>query len=70
MLNISQKQKRSNASILCELDIEKATVRKIISLKLGYFVHILRGSGSPLTLGIKRRQGRRENKAWQTKEEL
>ena len=52
MLNISWKQKRTNASILCELNTERQLLGKIISLKLGYFGHILRGSGSPLTLGI------------------
>ena len=51
-LNISWKQKRINASILCELDTERQLLGKIISLKLGYFGNILRGSGSPLTLGI------------------
>ena len=45
MLNISWKQKRTNASILCELDTERQLLGKIISLKLGYFGHILRGSG-------------------------
>ena len=64
MINISWKQNRTNASILCELDTERKLFGKIISLKLGYFGHILRGSGSPLTLGIiEGKVYRRERKA-------
>ena len=67
MLNISWKQKRTNASILCVLDTERKLLGKIISLKLGYFGHILKGSGSPLILSIiegkverKRKRGRQK----------
>jgi len=52
MLNISWKEKRTNLSILRELNIERELLGKVIKLKLGYFGHILRGSGSPLAFQI------------------
>ena len=65
-LNISWMQKSTDTSILlCELDTERQLLGKIISLKLGYFGHILRGNSC-----YHRRQGRREKKAWETEEEL
>ena len=62
--------KRTNASILSELDVQKELLGKIMTLKLAYFGHIMRGSGSPLTLQIvegmvegKRKRGR-QKKQW------
>ena len=58
------------ASILSELDVQKELLGKIMTLKLAYFGHIMRGSGSPLTLQIvegmvegKRKRGR-QKKQW------
>ena len=55
---------------MSELDTERQLLGKVVILKLGYFGHILRGSGSPLTLGIiegkvegKRKRGR-QKKNW------
>ena len=66
MLGVSWKEKRTNASILSELDVKKELLGKILS----YFGHIMRGSGSPLTLQIvegvvegKRKRGR-QKKSW------
>ena len=47
MLNINWKQKRTNASVLLELGTERQLLGKVISLKMGYFGHTVRGSGSP-----------------------
>ena len=70
MLGVSWKEKRTNASILSELDVKKELLGKIMTLKLAYFGHIMRGSGSPLTLQIvegmvegKRKRGR-QKKHW------
>ena len=70
MLGVSWKEKRTNASILSELDDKKELLRKIMTLKLAYFGHIMRGSGSLLTLQIvegmgegKRKRGR-QKKQW------
>lgn len=70
MLKVSWKEKRSNTSILSELDVKRELLRKIMTLKLAYFGHIIRGSGSPLTLQIiegtiegKRKRGR-QKKQW------
>ena len=70
MLGVSWKEKRTNASILSELDVRKELLGKIMTLKLAYFCHIMRGSGSPLTLQIvegmvegKRKRGR-QKKQW------
>ena len=70
MLGVSWKEKRTNASILSELDVQKELLGKIMTLKLAYFGHIMRGSGSPLTLQIvegmvegKRKRGR-QKKQW------
>ena len=70
MLGVSWKEKRTNASILSELDVKKELLGKIMTLKLAYFGHIMRGSGSPLTLQIvegmvegKRKRGR-QKKQW------
>ena len=46
------KRKEQNASILSELDVQKELLGKIMTLKLAYFGHVMRGSGSPLTLQI------------------
>ena len=67
---VSWKEKRTNASIFSELDAMKELLGKIMTLKLVYFGHIIRGSGSPLTLQIvegmvegKRKRGR-QKKSW------
>ena len=67
LLKISWKEKRTNASVLNELGVKRELLGKIVTLKMGYFGHILRGSGSPLTLKIingmmdgKRRRGRQK----------
>ena len=51
-------------------DVKKELLGKIMTLKLAYFGHIMRGSGSPLTLQIvegmvegKRKRGR-QKKQW------
>ena len=69
MLNINWKQKRTNASVLLELGTERQLLGKVISLKMGYFGHTVRGSGSPLALDIiegkvegKRNPGRQKKK--------
>ena len=69
MLNINWKQKRTNASVLLELGTERQLLGKVISLKMGYFGHTVRGSGSPLALDIiegkvegKRKPGRQKKK--------
>ena len=49
MLNVSWNEKRTNASILHELNTTRELLGKVISSKMGYFGHIMRGSGSPLT---------------------
>ena len=70
MLNINWKQKRTNVSILQELETDRQLLGKVVSLKLGYFGHTLRGSGSPLSLNLiegkvegKRKRGR-QKKNW------
>lgn len=70
MLKISLKEKRTNASILIELNTKRELLGKIVTLKMGYFGHILRGSGSQIALQIiegkvegKRRRGR-QKKNW------
>ena len=70
MLNVSWKEKRTNASILTELSIKRELLGKVLNLKLGYFGHILLGSGSPLAAQIiegqiegKRSRGR-QKKQW------
>ena len=70
MLGVSWKEKRTNASILSELDVKKELLGKIMILKLAYFGHIMRGSSSPHTLQIvegmvkgKRKRGR-QKKSW------
>ena len=70
MLGISWKEKRTNVSILQELKTTRELLGKVISLKMGYCGHIMRGSGSPLTLQIlegkvegKRKRGR-QKKCW------
>ena len=50
MLKISWKEKRTNASILSELNIKRELLGKIVTLKMSYFGHILRGSGSQIAL--------------------
>jgi hypothetical protein len=69
LLKISWKEKRTNASVLSELMVKRELLGKIVTLKMGYFGHILRGSGSPLTLQIiegkvegKRKRGRQKKK--------
>ena len=52
MLGVNWKEKRTNASILGELDVKKELLGKIMTLKLAYFGHIMSGSGRPLTLQI------------------
>ena len=52
MLGVRSKEKRTNASILSELDVQKELLGKILTLELAYFGHIIRGSGSPLNLTI------------------
>ena len=70
MLGVSWKEKTTNASILSELDVQNELLGKIMTLKLAYFGHIMRGSGSPLTLQIvegmvegKRKRGE-QKKQW------
>ena len=69
MFNINWKQKRTNASVLLELGTERQVLGKVISLKMGYYGHTVRGSGSPLALDIiegkvegKRKPGRQKKK--------
>ena len=69
MLSISWKEKRTNVSILQELNTNRELLGKVVSLKTGYFGHILRGSGSPLAAQIiegyvegKRKRGRPKKK--------
>ena len=69
MLSISWKEKRTNISILQELNTNRELLGKVVSLKTGYFGHILRGSGSPLAAQIiegyvegKRKRGRPKKK--------
>ena len=64
MLGVSWKEKRTNASILSELDVQKELLGKIMT-QLTFLGHIMRGSGSPLTRHIvegmvegKRKRGR------------
>ena len=52
MLKISWKDKRTNLSVLQELNTERDLLGKVTRLKLGYFGHILRGSGRPLAAQI------------------
>ena len=52
LLKISWKEKRTNASVLNELGVKRELLGKTVTLNMGYFGHILRGSGSPLTLQI------------------
>ncbi|GAH15691.1 unnamed protein product, partial [marine sediment metagenome] len=52
MLKISWKDKRTNVSILQELDTNRELLGKVVSLKNGYFGHVIRGSGSPLAAQI------------------
>ena len=47
LLNVSWKEKRTNASILSELDVKRELFGK--DNDLGYVGHIMRNSGSPLT---------------------
>ena len=47
LLKISWKAKRINASALNELGVKRELLGKIVTLKMGYFGHILRGSGKP-----------------------
>ena len=70
MLNINWKQKRTNVSILQELETERQLLGKVVSLKLGYFGHTLRGSGSPPISQPHRGKSRRKEKTWQTEENL
>ena len=70
LIKTSWKEKRTNASVLNELGVKTELLRKIMTLKIGYLDHILRGSGCPLTLQIiegmidgKRRRGR-QKKQW------
>ena len=70
MLKISWKDKRTNLSVLQELNTERDLLGKVARLKMGYFGHILRGSGSPLAAQIiesqvegKRKRGR-QRKQW------
>ena len=70
MLKVSWKEKRTNQSILAQLNTKRELLCKVITLKLGYLGHILRGSGSPLAAQIiegqvegKRRRGR-QKKQW------
>ena len=69
MLNISWKEKKTNNSILEELNTTRQLLGKAVHLKMGYLGHILRGHGSPLTLQIiegkmdgKRKRGRQKKK--------
>ena len=69
MLNISWKEKRTNMSVLHELDTDRELLGNVISLKVGYFGHVMRGSGSPLAAQIiegkvegKRKRGRQKKK--------
>ena len=66
LLKISWKEKKTNASVLKELGVK--SLENILTLKMGYFGHILWGRESPLTLQIiegmmdgKRRRGRQKN---------
>ena len=69
-MSVGKRKELTNASILSELDVQKELLGKIMTLKLAYFGHIMRGSGSPLTLQIvegmvegKRKRGR-QKKQW------
>ena len=63
MLGVSWKQKS-------ELGVQKELLGKVMTLKLAYFGHIMRGSGSPLTLQIVegmvegKSKRRRQKKSW------
>ena len=46
MMNISWKEK----IILEELNITRELLGKVVSLKVGYFGHVVRESGSPLAI--------------------
>jgi len=50
MLNISWKEKRTNKSILEGLGVKRQLLGELVNRKLTYLGHILRGSGSALTL--------------------
>ena len=70
MLNISWKERRTNRSILEELGVKRQLLGELVTRKLTYLGHILRGSGSALTLQIiegkvegKRKRGR-QKKQW------
>ena len=52
MLNISWKERRTNRSILEELGVKRQLLGELVTRKLTYLGHILRGSGSALTLQI------------------
>ena len=49
---ISWKEKRANTGVLNELGVKRELLGKIVTLKMSYFGHILRGSGIPLTVQI------------------
>ncbi|XP_071854644.1 uncharacterized protein [Apostichopus japonicus] len=70
MMNISWKEKRLYRSILEELGVKRQLLGEIVNRMLTYLGHILRGSGSALTLQIiegkvegKRKAGR-QKKQW------
>ena len=52
MLVVRWKEERTNASILSELDFKNELLGKMMTLKLAYFGHIIRGSSSPLSMQI------------------
>ena len=69
ILRVSWKDRRTNISVLQELNINRELLGKVVSLKTGYFGHILRGSGSPSEAQIiegyvegKRKRGRQKKK--------
>ena len=70
MLSIHWEEKRTNRSILEELGVKRQLLGELVKRKLTYFGHIIRGSGSSLTLQIiegkvegKRKRGR-QKKQW------
>ena len=52
LLGVSWKEKKTNVSILSELDVKNELLGNIMNLNLAYFGLIMRGSGSPLTTQI------------------
>ena len=53
---------RTNASVLGEIDVKRELIGNMMPVKKGYFGHIMRDSGSPLTKQIVKRmvEGKRK----------